>query len=712
MKQDYKEKLGKINRILQNKKINFEFEDYKGDFSESIETITKDFEKSDTEFYSTEVNLRDALEQAEKLAKDKDEGISEIDFSNMADEDFDADFFDFIESRINPWLDEAEEYLAEGFEFVEDKMSEDDLESKKELLEALEESRETLMKEGIKERDLPAFENKMDINDIIQQVDKISSDVKEAMGDVAFAEQERDELEIDEDDEEGYEEEYDRLNEELREEERRLEDLETEMSGYFNDIEMQASDLKENLDKITEARENFHALIIDHLMDIKSNFESLLDILGSYNEDYVNTNAMNFLKYSDSDNLENFIKKKEINENITDELVVSNKGMKLNHLLWFDDDSVLFLNNEQKPFSLNNDTQKDIVSFCESIIEHELRKMPKWKPVFDNYFKEHCEKKGFPFSDIIENIEGLKQYNNVFKQEKIEPYKMVECQKSKELKKVQTYKNLEKFIDALDEIKKKSAINKIVKGIFTGKYKSLLNEESYGHFEAWYDNGIDEKIIKNELAGKIAAFKDSDSLNSAFKKITNHLLGWGAEFYTGKANKCNAEILYKSEDSLIVKIPNYKASREMGSQSWCISRTESMFNSYTAKGDQYFVYDFKRPPEDVRSLVGITLNSKMGEIRASHLKNDKSVSAPVISDLISNVLVNEDNPNPDFFANSLHNFANYYPSEFMKFWEKNKEVIKTINFNKESLEKIISPLSPEQIEKMRGKSERKRSLKI
>ena len=696
MRTNYKENLEKINRILQFKQTKFDFEDYIPDISASLRSLINDFEKLDTEFYGNEVNVRDSLEKTEKMAKDKDEGIDEIDFDLVSKEDYDSAFFEFVSGKMDNWIDEVVNYLEKGFEDKEELLSEDDRERKEELLKEISEAQKELLDFAKQERKYTTIDEKQPINDLIKDLEKDRKDLEEAEAELSDADNEFENFEFDEDDEdaESLKEHRDDLEAELKTAQEHFDEIEQRVDDNYNEIESEASELNETLNKITESREEFHGHVIDAMHDMESNVHELLDILQICNEEYVNTEALNFKKYSD-EGLGNFIKKKQLEEKIKANLTLGNKGAKLNNLLIFDDNSVLFLDKENKPFSLNYESKADIIDFCRSAVHHELRKIPKWQPLFDNYFEKHCVKSGASFTDIIQAIDGLKQYNNIFKQEKIEPSYFME----------QKNRKFEQFMDKLDDVKKKSEINKIVKNIFTGKYKELLNEKSYEYFESWYDNGIDEKTIKAQLAGKIASFKDSDSLNNAFRKITNDLFKWGRDLYIGKANMHNAKVVFDSEEALILKISDFSASKELGSQSWCISRTESFFKSYTTSDDQYFVFDFERNPEDVRSMVGITLNAKMGNFRASHLKNDKSTSAKTQSDWVCHILINEEKPNKDFTVKYLKSFAEYYPEKFVNFWIDNHKKIKELKLDEDVMSNILYNLHPDHLANLKKSME-------
>lgn len=699
MRTNYKEKLEKINKILQFKKTKFEFEDYYSDFSESLNALVDKFEKLDTEFYGNEVSLLDDLEKTERMANRKEDGIQQIDFDLLQSEDYDASFWDFISNDLNNWIDEAIEYIQLGFEDIEDSLTESDKENKKDFLSALEDARAELMDFGKKEREFTTINGRQILNDHISDLEKDYNDLIEAESELDYAINDRDNFDMnaeldDEEAEEGRQEEYDDLESAVMQAQDHFDEVEKRVDDVFRNIEFETAYLKETLSKITSSREELHRFVIDKMHEMEADFHELVSLLQGYNEEYVNNDAQNFKKFS-KEGLENFIKRKQTEESIEFNLTLGNKGSRLNNMTIFKDRSVLFMDKEGKPFSLHYETKADVADFCRSAIHHELRKIPKWQPLFEDYFEKHCIKSGMDFTEIIEAIDGLKQYNNIFKQEKIEPSYFMDKKNRK----------FEQFIDKLDDVKKRSEINKIVKNIFTGKYKDLLDEKSYEYFESWYDNGINEKTIKAQLAGKIASFKDSDSLNHAFRKITNDLFKWGPDLYKGKAEKYNTKVIFDSEEALILKISDFEASKELGSQSWCISRTAGLFKNYTISNDQYFVFNFERNPEDISSMVGITLNAKTGNFRASHLKNDKSTNAKAQSNWICHILLNEEKPDKDFTAKSLKSFAEYYPEKFVNFWIKNHKKIKELKLDEDVMSNILYNLHPDHLANLKKSME-------
>lgn len=76
---------------------------------------------------------------------------------------------------------------------------------------------------------------------------------------------------------------------------------------------------------------------------------------------------------------------------------------------------------------------------------------------------------------------------------------------------------------------------------------------------------------------------------------------------------------------MIVEINSFDESKTLGTDNWCISRSDYYFKSYCENENrQYFVFDFSKESKDRQSMIGITLTPS-GTIHAAHDKTDDSV---------------------------------------------------------------------------------------
>jgi hypothetical protein len=84
-----------------------------------------------------------------------------------------------------------------------------------------------------------------------------------------------------------------------------------------------------------------------------------------------------------------------------------------------------------------------------------------------------------------------------------------------------------------------------------------------------------------------------------------------------------AKIVHMEPNLIIAWIYKYAASKKLGSSSWCISYSDSYFNSYVTNelNKQYFVWDFNYAQAELKHRIGITVLDS-GKIKTAHDKAD------------------------------------------------------------------------------------------
>jgi len=93
------------------------------------------------------------------------------------------------------------------------------------------------------------------------------------------------------------------------------------------------------------------------------------------------------------------------------------------------------------------------------------------------------------------------------------------------------------------------------------------------------------------------------------------------------------EIVYDENKILILEIKSFQASKELCSNtSWCIASSQHYWNSYVGSDEnynkQYAVYNFNLPPNDDKSIIGVTIGPNQ-QIKACHTKSDASFSGQI-----------------------------------------------------------------------------------
>lgn len=211
--------------------------------------------------------------------------------------------------------------------------------------------------------------------------------------------------------------------------------------------------------------------------------------------------------------------------------------------------------------------------------------------------------KGFSDFFISSLFYKIKKYSNLLKQNN---FNIIEID------------SFEKISDDIDKIVKKNKIKKYISSFLSNKYKHLINEES----EVLFSSIFDMKFSHSELANyfcKIASFKNPEDLNNMLSSIILSSNQFSINYFIEKINKekLNAEIIEidRDKNTLLLRINDFKASKELGSSHWCICRYPSFFYQYTHKkgkylldSSQYFYYSFSLSPSDRFRMIGVTVS--------------------------------------------------------------------------------------------------------
>jgi len=87
----------------------------------------------------------------------------------------------------------------------------------------------------------------------------------------------------------------------------------------------------------------------------------------------------------------------------------------------------------------------------------------------------------------------------------------------------------------------------------------------------------------------------------------------------------DVEIFLETTDLLMIKVNNFTASKALGSSHWCISQSQSYWNSYVTEfTNQYFIFDFTKDISDIKHMIGATI-SPNGNISYAHFADDSAV---------------------------------------------------------------------------------------
>lgn len=192
-------------------------------------------------------------------------------------------------------------------------------------------------------------------------------------------------------------------------------------------------------------------------------------------------------------------------------------------------------------------------------------------------------------------------------------------------KKPDDFVKLEDYFDYIQDFQISRTIKQVLKSL-PSRARKLANDELIGLIKLNTEDKV-IKILKNFYSKKGGKYNNSEDLiNDTRILIENTKGAFNAEVIKKKLNGLDYEIIIDTPELLLVRIDNYKTSKTVGSKSWCISYSESMWNSYV-KGveNQYFIWDFSKDISDKRHTIGATISST-GEITAAHWADDSPVN--------------------------------------------------------------------------------------
>ena len=331
--------------------------------------------------------------------------------------------------------------------------------------------------------------------------------------------------------------------------------------------------------------------------------------------------------------------------------VINNiKNASITAAVVFDDKTVVVKKKgyEDFQFSPSSFVGTDLVlSGYMAEVEHMLRKNPSMnksvKVLMRNIKAKYINDQSLLFQSLKGLKVGLKSYFDNENILKAHSFDMIN-----ELK---TSRSFEDFDDKIHKVVRKHKIEQYAMSIVSNKYKNLYSEKTFTIMEELYDMGISTHVLQDMIGKKMASIKNTRSLNAALKSLFDSINGFEISNIKMKAAANNVKILFEAEDYLVLEIDSFKQSKAMGSPSWCISREQYHFDTYTEGGNiQVFAYDFSLTSKDNKSIVGVTLTRHM-KVHAAHNKNDtelrdKSIKLKVIKIVADSkgIVLKEDKP--------------------------------------------------------------------
>lgn len=286
----------------------------------------------------------------------------------------------------------------------------------------------------------------------------------------------------------------------------------------------------------------------------------------------------------------------------------------------FKDSSSLCFFNENK--ILKNYNEEETRKTLENIYPDILHSMVRKKPAYSKNFQKIFEPKL-----IEQNKTSFIVYaKNIF--DKINKYsKIIENRDFKELIQKNNFKNFEDLEDYIEKKLLEYKISRIEK--YIEKNGNSINNDTKKILKTFFDFNFSEKFLIRFLYLNKKYENNTEQFNEYLKETLKKLLSWNENLILGKKSNLNYDIYYHNNNILILAINDFYTSKEIGSPSWCISRTEFHFYKYQESNKkQYFIYNFNLEPSDEMSLIGVTgtynKNNKL-EITHAYDKNNNVI---------------------------------------------------------------------------------------
>lgn len=303
-----------------------------------------------------------------------------------------------------------------------------------------------------------------------------------------------------------------------------------------------------------------------------------------------------------------------------------NQSQKIKEVLFFEDSTIVIKDtngyNSIKPFDDNyNKISQEIFK---NLIEYTLRKKPNYVKKInklletDNY---DIEKVNIMITTFLNNENILKNKNFNLMEE------LTDMLKSKELLRDingYTLNRAEIIDDKMNKIVLEYKVDQLANSILSKKYQHLYNSENKIYFKELYDLNVNKTVLQDNIGKKLASYETPEKLGKAILLLINSINNFDIESVKSKAEVLNSKICIETEDSLVIRINDFNASKNLGISSWCISREQSYFDSYSSGKSQYFYFDFTKDSKSNLSMIGFTIK-KDGEQYTAHQKDDEYI---------------------------------------------------------------------------------------
>jgi hypothetical protein len=284
-------------------------------------------------------------------------------------------------------------------------------------------------------------------------------------------------------------------------------------------------------------------------------------------------------------------------------------SQKISSLVEFKDGSLVvrYRNGEYTEVNLR-DIESVNEELIESTIDYKFRKKPQLAKFMIGKFYE--DKSSFKDVDVV--VETFLNNEQILKNAKFDFTPFID-------------KSFETIDDAMNAKVHEYKIERYANSILSNKYKHFMTPEALVVFKELYEAKVSSSELQDLIGKKLAAMETPEDFKNYITKVWNVKNKFCEENLQTKLDAAGIKPILSHNNVVVFEVKNFQDSKDLGSPSWCISREQYHFSSYT-KDDkkQFFIYDFSKPSSDKESMIGITLK-KDGTFSNQHLKNDDSV---------------------------------------------------------------------------------------
>lgn len=170
------------------------------------------------------------------------------------------------------------------------------------------------------------------------------------------------------------------------------------------------------------------------------------------------------------------------------------------------------------------------------------------------------------------------------------------------------------FVSKIEDLKTYQLLNKIFQRLNSNYRQEIKSHQVLLNSFLEFCRIVINKNIPfekiNSVLSQQAAFKSVNELHRVLNGIISNVNIFELRRSAQKIDGAKVAYFNEYKGILIVKIKNYRAMQELGSDCWCVQRSIESFRSYKSYGifgsTYYIIFNSNLPANDDDSVIGIT----------------------------------------------------------------------------------------------------------